>query len=280
MKSLFTPNPGLEKAHYCVIPVPFDGTASYGKGTAKGPDRIFAAAKHVELFDEKLKTNLDFNAVHTMRPVQDKNARDIVALVRERTVQVLSLGKTPVLVGGEHSVSEGAILACKERYNDLAVLHLDAHLDLRHELDGEEHSHATVMRRVHEYGIRLVSAGVRSICDEEYEFITKHTIPVFWAEELLNGKKNTNDVLRCLKGNVYISVDADVFDASLMPATGTPEPGGLFWQHVLPLVIETMRTKKVIGFDLTELAPIHGLRSCDYTAAKLLLKMIHYHAST
>jgi len=254
------------KARFVVIPCPHEATVSYGRGTRRGPAAILRASQQVETFDHELGYEPYRRGwIYTLKQLSVDGLRPAVA-------KVIKDNKIPVILGGEHSITPCAVKAVADKYSDLSVLQLDAHADLRDSYRGTKHSHACAMRRVLEI-CPVVQAGIRSISSEEYA----------WAKESgqlakvhFAGKMDTGRIVRQLKKQVYITIDVDVFDPSVIPATGTPEPGGLFWPDLLNILQAVSAQRAVVGFDLVELAPRPGDPASDFTAAKLIYKLIGY----
>ncbi len=270
----------LKKSKVVVMPVPYDKTATYIKGTVNGPEAIIDASKKMELFDEELNQETYKIGIHTMEPlpVQDMAPEAMVEKVYASTLELLKANKFPVLLGGEHSLSIGSVKAFKEVYPDLSVLHLDAHYDMRDEYYGSKLNHGCVARRISEI-CPIVQTGMRSLSKEEKDFLSAQangrvkTVNVYdilemplWKDVISNG----------LSEHVYVSIDLDVFDPSLMPAVGTPEPGGIGWYETLDLLREVSKDKKIVGFDVVELCPIKGQVSSDFLAAKLVYRLLGY----
>ncbi|RPI01844.1 MAG: agmatinase [Ignavibacteriae bacterium] len=277
----------IETSKIVVLPVPYEHTVSYGGGTKNGPDAILNASHQVEYFDEETKREIyREHGIATLPPLAFVKKRDETALqiIYDTVFEMVERQKFVVTLGGEHSISSAAIAAHAKLYPDLSVLQFDAHSDLRPEYRGNKYSHASVMARVCEFldPRRLVQVGIRAQCKEEAEFIRDHGINTFYAHDIRRGNytkvlKYWDDfVVEKLSENVYISFDIDAFDPSIMPATGTPEPGGLFWDEVLQCLRKVGRKKHIVGFDLVELAPIKGLHHADVTAAKLVSKILNY----
>jgi agmatinase len=241
----------LAGAKFVVIPCPHEATTSYGQGTKSGPAAILKASREIEWFDEELGYEPCVKAgIYTEKSTA-------AAGLESRVTSCLSANKIPVILGGEHSLSPLAVKACKAKYPDLSVLQLDAHADLRDSYQGKKNSHACAGRRIFEI-CPLVQAGVRSLSREEHE----------WAQINLKGAQ--------LSRNVYVTIDVDVFDPSVIPATGTPEPGGFSWAELLTLLKKVCAERNVVGFDVVELAPRRGDIASDFTAAKLVYKLIGF----
>ncbi len=271
----------LERAAFVVVPVPYDLTTTYQGGARKGPSAILEASCNMELYDEELQTEPFRAGIHTLPPLEAIAAgpEGMLGRVEEEITGVLDLEKIPVLLGGEHSITLGAVRALKKRIPRLSVLHLDAHADLRASYQGTPYSHACIGRRMTEI-CPVVQVGIRSMSTEEADFLRKGSVPVFPASQLRKDRSWIAKVLRCLSKQVYVTVDLDAFDPSIMPATGTPEPGGMLWHEVLDLIREVCRRKQVVGFDIVELAPIPGMVAPDFLAAKLAYRMMGYLSKT
>jgi len=267
-----------DKAKIVMLPVPYEGTVSYGKGAGKGPKGIIEASAHVELYDEELDTltcNKGISTLPELKP--EKDPKGMIESVYKNTRKIIKDNKFFVMLGGEHSISSGAVRAFKEKYSDLTVLQLDAHSDLREEYNGTPYSHAAVMSRIKDI-CPAVRVGIRSMCDEEAELIKKERIKIFWARDIMEGKNDSwmDEAIKDLSEHVYITFDLDVFDPSILPATGTPEPGGLDWYTVIRFLRKVFKSKNVVGFDVVELSPNKDDIRSDFTAAKLAYKMIGY----
>lgn len=266
---------GYSKSRFAVIPIPYEKTTTYVKGTAKGPEAIIDASRNMELYDEELGATPAEQGIATLPPLAiDEPPEEMVEKVKDACLRILRDGKFPVVLGGEHSISLGGVLAAKEHCSEVSVLQLDAHTDLRDEYGGSRYSHACVMRRVREHA-DAVQAGIRSMSEDEAKQVKKLKNSIFFAKDLLE-KDCTKEIIDRLGDNVYVTVDLDVLDPSIMPSVGTPEPGGLGWYEVLKLVKKVTEEKKVVGFDVMELCPNPGNKAPDYTAAKLAYKMMGY----
>ena len=231
----------------------------------------------MELYDEELETEIYKAGIHTLAPLEAVAAgpEGMLGRVEEAVAGVLELGKTPVMLGGEHSITLGAVRAVRKRYPKLSVLHLDAHADMRSSYQGTPYSHACIGRRMKEL-CPVVQVGIRSMSVEEAAFLRKRTVPLFSAAAIRKDRTWVGKVLRHLSRDVYISVDLDAFDPSVMPATGTPEPGGMLWHDVLDVIREVCRKRRIVGFDIVELAPIPGMVAPDFLAARLAYRMMGY----
>ncbi|HTZ40171.1 MAG TPA: agmatinase [Syntrophales bacterium] len=271
----------LDRAAFVVVPVPYDLTTTYQGGARKGPSAILEASCNMELYDEELQTEPFRAGIHTLPPLEAVAAgpEGMLERVEEEISGILDEEKIPVLLGGEHSVTLGAVRALKKRNPRLSVLHLDAHADMRDSYQGTPYSHACIGRRMKEI-CPVVQVGIRSMSAEEAAFLRKGSVSVFTAAQLRKDRSWIAKVLRCLSKQVYVSVDLDAFDPSIMPATGTPEPGGMLWHEVLDLMREVCKRRQVVGFDIVELAPIPGMVAPDFLAAKLAYRMMGYLSKT
>jgi agmatinase len=267
----------IDQAAFVVVPVPYDLTTTYQGGARKGPAAILEASCNMELYDEELDAETYKAGIHTVPPLEAVAAGPEAMLdrVEEAIDGVFDQGKIPVMLGGEHSITLGAVRAAVKRYPKLSVLHLDAHADMRASYQGTPYSHACIGRRMLEL-CPVVQAGIRSMSVEEAAFLRKGTVPVFSAAAIRKDRTWVSKALRSLSKDVYISVDLDALDPSVMPATGTPEPGGMLWHDVLDVLREVCRKKHVIGFDIVELAPIPGMVAPDFLAARLAYRMMGY----
>ncbi|HBG47002.1 MAG TPA: agmatinase [Deltaproteobacteria bacterium] len=269
-----------EEAKAVVVPFGLEASVSYGHGTANGPAAIIRASSQVELFDEELwKEPSSDIGIMTLKevPVKKKITEALFDL-ESITRKLLDDGKFPMILGGEHSITAGSIRPFAAKYPDLTILHFDAHADLRDGYEGEPYSHAAAMRRCMDHeNISLVSCGIRNISAGEVPFLEQNTerIKIFWAKD--KHLWDIDEILERLRGKpVYVTFDLDCFDASLMPATGTPEPGGLMWDEATRILRAASRVSRFVGADVNELAPVKELHYCDFLAAKLVYKIIAY----
>jgi agmatinase len=264
----------LEKANIVIIPVPYDRTSTWIKGADKGPAAIIEASANMELYDIETDSEVYKKGIFTDKPIVVAGAPEKMAdKVAEKVRFYLEKRKFTIVIGGEHSVSIGAIKAHVENNKNVTVLQLDAHSDLRDEYYGSKYNHACVMARARELA-PVVQAGIRSMDCSEKKFISRKN--VFFAENIYNKKGWVRTVVSRLSDNVYITIDLDVFDPSIMPSTGTPEPGGLFWYDVLALLKTVCSKKNVVGFDIVELCPNKYNKAPDFLAAKLIYKLLSY----
>lgn len=267
-----------ESARLVVIPIPYDGTTSFRTGSRYGPAAIIDASRHLEDFDVELGCDPSASGIFTMPELTPdaSGPERVVEQVRAAVEETLRRDKTPVLIGGEHTIATGAVRACADKYGDLSVLYLDAHADLRESYMGTEWGHASVARRISEV-CPIVEVGVRSISEEEFQFaqceqrVNIHFWPAEGDEQCLH-----DAVCRQLSANVYLSIDLDVMDPSIMPAVGTPEPGGMSWWDTVRLIRAVSRNSSIVGFDLVELSPEEGPVACSSTAARLAYKVMGY----
>ena len=268
----------LSKARIAVIPAPFDQTTSYLPGTRFGPKAILEASRQVELYDEELDLEPFRIGVTTLAEIDVEPAdmeaglRRLEAVVAEASAK----GMIPLTLGGEHSLTLAPVAALREVYPGMAVLQLDAHLDLRDAYQGTKLSHASVMRRIRELGVPTVAVGIRSVSREEADYVHAEGAPVFLAREIRARGLDISAILAALPNPVYITVDLDAFDPSEVPAVGTPEPGGLTWDEGLRLLRAVCERRQVVGCDIVELCPIPGQPASDFFAAKLANKLIGY----
>lgn len=262
----------LESAAYVLLSVPYDGTSTFVKGADKGPQAILDASDSLELYD--IQYDIDASKAGVYTDHHEYNLSTPEAMVKSvygRVSHFLDMGKRVAMVGGEHSVSVGAIRAMSELFPDLTVLQIDAHADLRDEYHGSPYNHACVMRRAQEYA-RVVQVGIRSVCEEEQCNIVPENI--FYAHNIVGRTGWEDEVVERLTDNVYISFDLDGLDPSILPATGTPLPGGLQWYPTLNLLEKVFRARRVVGFDVVELCPQEGNVVSDVLAASLVYKMM------
>ena len=261
-----------ENARYVLIPVAYDGTSTFIKGADKGPQAIIDASDSIELYDVPLDIEAYYAGIYTDKPSFDFSTPDsMVQSVYERVKYFLQKKKTIGLLGGEHSVSVGAIKAMKEQYPTLSVLQIDAHADLRDEYHGSIYNHACVMRRAQEMA-SVVQVGIRNVCIEEKPHIVKENI--FYAHKIWNRTDWMQQAIDRLSDTVYLTIDLDGLDPSILPATGTPLPGGLAWYPFLQFLELLFKTKKVVGFDVVELCPNPINKTSDVLAAVLVYKII------
>ncbi len=274
------PEPPLDDARVVILPVPYEATVSYMGGTRFGPRRILDASRYIELYDHELDGEFHTAGIHTLPELMLSGAGPEAALAELRAAydRLLELGKFVIMLGGEHSLSAPPIEAHVARLGSrsLSVLQLDAHGDLRPEYEGTPYSHACVMYRVHRQ-VTLVPVGIRAITSDERQLMRARGVPTIFAHELDAGDEWIERTVAALGPEVYVTIDVDYFDPSLVPATGTPEPGGGQWYPTLRLLDRVFSERTVVGVDVVELAPIPGLVAPDFLTAKLVYKLIAYH---
>lgn len=272
-----TEHSDLQTSRAVVLPVPYEGTTSYGMGTKEGPNAILMASRQVELYDEELDACPYEVGIASAQEVFPSRASYEAPIhqVQEAMAELLEAGKFPIMLGGEHSITLGAVLAAKEQYPDLGVFHIDAHADLREDYEDTPSSHACVMRRVAEQHIPLVQVGIRNISFEEMEYWKKEKpSQILWGYQ--QDQWDIEAAIESLPKNIYLSIDLDGIDPSEMPAVGTPEPGGIRWYQLLAILRALFKKRNVVASDIVELAPIPGLIYPDFLTAKLLYKLIGY----
>lgn len=262
-----------ENASAVVFPVPFDKTSSYVKGADRGPQALIEASHAVEFYDIETRTEMHRRGIFTAPPFTADSGAELNAGVEERVGRFVDDGKFVVTLGGEHSISLGAVKAHAARHKDMCVLQLDAHTDLREQYQGDPLSHASIMARVREVVPNTVAVGIRSMDISEREKIDPERI--FFAEELPPDESWIEAVIAALSPKVYLTFDLDVFDPSIMPSTGTPEPGGLGWYEVLRLLRAVCEHRELVGCDVVELCPGEN-KAPDFLAAKLVYKLLTY----
>ena len=271
------PYPGPADARVVILPVPYAPTVSWGRGAEAGPTAILRASQFIDELDEE--TGCDWMAVGirtapAVVPVAPGEAA--VEAIRAAWAEQLASGAFVIGLGGEHAVTAGAVFAVREAHPEAGVLQIDAHPDLRPSYEGSPWSHACVMRRVAEAGVPIVAVGIRAVSHADRAAIEEGLSRVFRADEIHGDPDWVDRVLEALPPEVFVTLDVDGLDPSVMPATGTPEPGGLGYRDVLALLRRVFRERTVVGADVVELAPIPGLHHADFTAARLVQKMIAY----
>ena len=263
-----------------VVPFGLEKSVSYGSGTKNGPKEIIKASHQVELFDEDLnKEPYKSIGIKTLKPFPiKKKLKEAINQLAEINKKIILQNKFPLVFGGEHSITPGSIKPFANKFKKLTILHFDAHADLREEYKGEKFSHACAMKRCLDFkNVNIVSFGVRNLSASEMEFYNNNRkrIEIFWAKD--KSKWNINKIAKIfLNKNVYITFDVDGFDSSIMPATGTPEPGGFLWEDVIPIIKIICKNSNVVGADINELAPIKNFDSYNFLVAKLAYKILSY----
>jgi len=273
-------NKFLIKEKVVVIPFGLEKTVSYGGGTKNGPKEIIKASHQVELYDEELSCEpYKKIGIKTLKPFKiDKNINKALNKISKVNEEILRKNMFPLTFGGEHSITPGCIAPFAKKYKKLCLLHFDAHADLRESYNGEKYSHASAIRRCLDYkNVSVISFGIRNISKSEIPYLKKNSnrIKIFWAKD--KKKWNLNSFKKLVKNKtVYLTFDVDGFDSSIMPATGTPEPGGLLWDETLEIIKIAMKNSKIVGADINELAPIKGFNSYNFLVAKLAYKILSY----
>jgi agmatinase len=264
----------LETANVVLIPVPYDGTSTWVKGADKGPAAFLNASENMELYDIETRSEVYKEGVYLADPVTENSSPEaMVEAVHKTTKEYIQRNKFVTLFGGEHSISIGSIRAFNECFDNLSVLHIDAHADLRDRYEGSTCNHACA---VHEASktTNLIQVGIRSMDSTEVKFMDEEK--VFFAHDMAAGDYWMELAVDSLTENVFITFDLDAFDPSIMPSTGTPEPGGLLWYETLDFLKQVFESKNVVGFDIVELCPNENEKSSDFLAAKLYYKMLSY----
>ncbi len=263
-----------------VVPFGLEKTVSYGGGTKNGPEEIIKASHQVELFDEELnKEPYKEIGIKTLKPFSIKNKiKSALNQLSKINEDIISDGKFPFVFGGEHSITPGSIKPFTKKYDEITLLHFDAHADLRESYQGEKFSHASAIKRCLDHkNLKVVSFGIRNLSKEEMDFYknNRDRVEIFWGKDKKTWDLSSLDKFFKNK-NVYITFDVDGLDSSVMPATGTPEPGGMFWEDVLPIIKKVCRVSNIVGADINELAPIKNFNSYNFLVAKLAYKIISY----
>jgi len=263
-----------------IIPFGLEKTVSYGGGTKNGPKEIIKASHQVELYDEELNCEpYKKIGIKTLQPFKiDKNIKKALNKISKVNKEILDKKLFPMTFGGEHSITPGCIEPFTKKYEKICLLHFDAHADLRQSYNGEKYSHASAIRRCLDHkNISLISFGIRNISEGEIPFLKKNSsrIDIFWAKD--KKKWNLNKFKKLIKNKiVYLTFDVDGLDSSIMPATGTPEPGGLLWDETLDIIRIAAKNSKIVGADINELSPIKGFNSYNFLVAKLAYKILAY----
>ena len=263
-----------------IIPFGLEKTVSYGGGTKNGPKEIIKASHQVELYDEELNCEpYKKIGIKTLKPFKiDQNIKKALNQISEINQEILDKKIFPMTFGGEHSITPGCISPFAKKYKNICLLHFDAHADLRESYNGEKFSHASAIRRCLDYpNVSVISFGIRNISKSEIPFLNKNSsrINIFWAKDKI--KWDLNKFKKMIKNKtVYLTFDVDGLDSSIMPATGTPEPGGLLWDETLNIIKIAARNSQIVGADINELSPIKGFNSYNFLVAKLAYKILSY----
>ena len=268
------------KEKVVVVPFGLEKTVSYGGGTKNGPKEIIKASHQVELYDEELNCEpYKKIGIKTLKPFKiDRNIKKALNKMSKINEEILDKKLFPMTFGGEHSITPGCIAPFTKKYKDICLLHFDAHADLRESYNGEKFSHASAIKRCLDYpNVSVISFGIRNISESEIHFLKKNSsrIEIFWAKD--KSKWNLNKFKRLIKNKtVYLTFDVDGLDSSIMPATGTPEPGGLLWDETLDIIRIAAKNSNIVGADINELSPIKGFNSYNFLVAKLAYKILSY----
>ena len=263
-----------DKSKIVLLPVPFDGTSTWQKGADKGFEAFIEASENMELYDIETDSEVYKNGISILNAITEKSSPEAMVEAVHKSVQhQIKRNKFVTLFGGEHSISIGAIRAFYETYENLTVLHLDAHADLRKEYEGSKYNHACAVYEASQH-TNLIQIGIRSM--DASEKLTMDFEKVYFAHEIAQDNFWMDSALEQMTENVFITFDLDVFDPSIMPSTGTPEPGGLFWNETLEFLNKVFGEKNVVGFDIVELCPNSNNKAADFLAAKLYYKMLSY----
>ncbi|SKB42422.1 agmatinase [Maribacter arcticus] len=264
----------LEKSKIILIPVPYDGTSTWGKGADKGPEAFLEASENMELYDIETDSEVYKQGIHLTDPITENSSPEaMVNEVHAITKDFIKRNKFVTLFGGEHSMSIGSIRAFNECFDNLTVLQIDAHADLRESYEGTKYNHACAVYEANQT-TNLVQVGIRSMDAIEKTLMDEEK--TFFAHDMVNDEYWTDKVIEAMTENVFITLDLDAFDPSIMPSTGTPEPGGLLWYETLEFLKQVFEDKNVVGFDIVELCPNKNDKSSDFLAAKLYYKMLSY----
>jgi len=260
-------------ASIVVLPIPFDKTSTWQKGADKGPAAIIEASRYLEFYDIETDSEVLNKGIFTALPIRAASSATLIKKTDSAVSRYLEDNKFVVALGGEHSVSVGVIKACAGQYENLSILHLDAHADSRDSYEGSRYNHACVIARAREYTKNIVSVGIRSMDVSERSTMDRKRM--FFAHEIYDSDTWIPKAVRLLSDNVYVTIDVDVFDPGIMPSTGTPEPGGLGWYQVMKLLRAVSKEKRIVGFDVVELCP-SSAKASDFLAAKLVYTLLSY----
>ncbi len=268
------------KEQVVIVPFGLEKTVSYGGGTKNGPKEIIKASHQVELYDEELKCEpFKKIGIKTLKPFKiNKNINKAIHQIGEINKKILDSKLFPITLGGEHSITPGCIRPFVKKYKNITLLHFDAHADLRESYAGEKFSHASAIKRCIDHNnISVISFGIRNISADEIPILNKNKkrINIYWAKDKKNWDlKKFKNLIK--NKDVYITFDVDGLDSSIMPATGTPEPGGIFWDEALEIIRIACKNSRIVGADVNELAPINGFHSYNFLVAKLVYKILSY----
>ena len=267
----------FDRARVAILPIPLDRTTSYGSGTRNGPHEILVASSHMELWDEETGTDIHGIGIVTLPEMELPfgTMDEVVCEIRRVVTEIVSRDKFPVVLGGEHSITPPVVAAVAARYPGLSVLQLDAHADLRESFMGTPHNHACAMRRTAEIA-PITQVGIRSLSADEAAAVPSLPTKIFYDYNMRADGAWMDRVVESLSDTVYVTIDVDGLDPAIMPATGTPEPGGLSWYEALALLRKVIRGRRVVGCDIVELSPLGGDVAPNFLCAKLLYKILSY----
>ena len=261
------------KSKIVILPVPFDKTTTWLKGSDKGPKAIIEASKNMELYDIETKSEVYKKGIYTEKVIIAKDSNSMIKKTYQKVKALLKDKKFVITLGGEHSISAGPIKAHCEVFSNISILHLDAHSDRREIYESNKYNHACIIARAREITNKIISVGIRSMDSSELDSIDKNKM--FYASGIFKSNSWISDVVNKLSKNVYVTIDLDVFDPSIMPSTGTPEPGGLNWYQVINLLEAVSNKRNIVGADVVELCPSKN-KAPDFLAAKLIYKLLSY----
>ena len=267
----------FENARVVILPIPLESTTSYVSGTRNGPREILVASSHMELWDEEMNVDVHPIGIHTLPEMElpFDDMADIMIEIRRVATAILEHDKFPVVLGGEHSITSPVVAAMADRYSGVSVLQIDAHADLRDTYMGTRYNHACAMRRALEYA-RCTQVGIRSMSTEEARIAPTLATRIFYDVNMRQDRNWIERVVDSLSETVYITIDCDGMDPAIMPATGTPEPGGLSWYEMLSLLRAVIAARNVVGVDLVELSPLPAVVAPNFLCAKLIYKILTY----
>ncbi|MGB2715743.1 MAG: agmatinase [Vicinamibacterales bacterium] len=267
----------FDESEIVILPVPVDRTTSYVGGTRNGPREILQASSHMELWDEEVGVDIHRHGIFTLPEMELPFGElpEVLAEIRRVAHEIVRRDKFLVTLGGEHSITPPLVAAAAARYPGLSVLQIDAHADLRDSYMGTRHNHACAIRRTLEYA-RVTQVGIRSMSTEEAQAVSQLSTTIFYDTSMRENPRWVDEVIETLSENVYITIDVDAMDPAIMPATGTPEPGGLSWYEMLALLRATTERRTVVGCDLVELSPLPGMIAPNFLCAKLVYKILTY----
>ena len=267
----------IETSYFAVQPIPFEGAVSFGTGTGEAPQVIIETSQYLELYDEVLDFEPYKAGITTLAPTAISSSKTkMQGICFEAARKIMAMKKFPVFLGGDHSISSGTFKAVQKSYPNLSCIQIDAHADLRHEYEGSTLSHASVMARIRETGAEAVQIGIRSMCMDERNLIKEKNYAVFTMHDYRKNKDQTLQALQKLSGPAYLTVDVDAFDWSVIPSTGTPEPGGFLWDEAMSLFSFIFANNNIVACDIVELSPEPDEKNSPFAAAKLIYKLMAF----